>query len=262
MKNTCVSICSYHRTLSEECDGNKVIRKFASQGFENFRVLFDNQTGKSESEVENGYQSKVCLYNGLDFEENSFNRPINKHHRWGSHQNPNYFYAHFRMLIFFLKNPGFEYYWFFDDDVNFDGSLKDMLMAYEGLHDDFLAIQAFKKEDYKEIPRISVINNRMEGSRGFWLGHCPGAGDNFKSFERHIGCFFPIARFSNRAMIHLLELNKSGYYGYSEGFVPTSLASEGFKVASMMDEFNNYFVNNNTDCILYHKGAKFTWEWL
>ena len=62
-------------------------------------------------------------------------------------------------------------------------------------------------------------------------------------------------------MEHLLQLHKEGYYGYSEGFVPTSLASDGFKVSSMMDEFNNYYLENN-DCVIKHKGSKFTWEWL
>ena len=62
-------------------------------------------------------------------------------------------------------------------------------------------------------------------------------------------------------MEHLMNLHKEGYFGYSEGFVPTSLASDGFKVSSMMDEFNNFFIENNI-CTLYHKGSKFTWEWL
>jgi hypothetical protein len=260
MVNTSVIICTYHRTL--DGDGNKNILEFKNQNFENFYVLFDDHHRLNEKEVSKKYgNSNVCLYNNEDFEKNLFNRPISKFHFWGSHQNPKYFYAHFRMLVFYLKNPNFDYYWFFDDDVTFNGDLKSFLYNYNDDTDDFLVIQAFKKDNYEEFDKISVINSRMKGSRGYWLGHCPGPGDNFKNSNKHIGSFFPIVRFSKKALQHLLKLNEEGYYGYSEGFVPTSLASDGFKVSSMMDEFNNFYkINNN--CELYHKGSKFTWEWL
>lgn len=254
------TVCSYHRTI--EGDGNKLIRKFASAGLENFKVLFDNQAGLSPDIVVQSYGSEVCVYDNEDFRLHGFDKPINKFHRWGCHQNPKYFYAHFRMLVFYLKNPDFDHYWFFDDDVDFKGNLKAFLDLYADQSEDFLAIQAFKKEAYEEFPKISIINDRMKGSHGNWLSLCPGPGDNFKPITRHIGCFFPIVRFTNKAMNHLLELHKDGYFGYSEGFVPTSLASDGFKVASIMDEHNNFFINNNSGCTLFHKGINFTWEWL
>lgn len=260
LKNTSVSICTYKRSLSG--DGSKLIKKFSDQGFENFFVHFDN-TNKCEIEdIKKSYNANICIYSEKDFEENNFNRPINKHHRWGSHQNPNYFYAHFRMLVFYMKNPNYEYYWFFDDDVDFEGNLKNLLSNYSNCEDDFLAIQAFKKENYENFPKISIINDKMKGSHGNWLSFCPGPGDVFKNTNIHIGSFFPIVRFSKNAMDYLLRLNNQNYYGYSEGFVPTSLASEGFKVSSMMDEFDNFFIKNNTNCVLFHKGIKFTWDWL
>jgi hypothetical protein len=260
MKNTSVAVCSYHRTF--DGDGNRNIVKFKNQNFDNFFVLFDNQQNLTPGEVSSKYDnSPVSFFNDEDFKKYEFDKPINIHHFWGSHQNPKYFYAHYRMLVHYINNPTFDYYWYFDDDVEFNGDLKTFLNEYEKVDDDFLVIQAFKKEDYVEFPNISVINNRMEGSRGYWLGHCPGPGDNFKNVNKHIGCFFPIVRFSNQALAHLLNLHKEGYFGYSEGFVPTSLASDGFKVSSMMDEFNNFYLDNN-NCELIHKGQKFTWEWL
>lgn len=260
MKNTSVAICSYHRTF--EGDGNKNIIEFKNQGFDNFFVLFDNQTDLSKDEISKKYDdSPISTYNDEDFIKYGFDKPISKYHFWGSHQNPKYFYAHHRMLVHYINNPNFEYYWYFDDDVQFTGDLKNFLNDYELLDDDFMAIQVFKKENYSEFPKISVINSRMLGSRGYWLGHCPGPGDNFKNVDKHLGSFFPIVRFSNGALSHLYELHKQGYYGYSEGFVPTSLASDGFKVSSMMDEFNKLQVDN-TSCELIHKGQKFTWEWL
>jgi hypothetical protein len=258
--NVATTICSYHRTL--EGDGNKLIKKFSRSGLDNFRVLFDNQKKIDQNYIEEKYESKACLYDDDDFIKHNFNKPINHNHRWGSHQNPKYFYAHFRMLVFYLKNPDFDHYWFFDDDVDFDGDMKLFLDNYKNQNEDFLAIQAFKKEDYLEFPKISIINNRMKGSHGNWLEWSPGPGDNFESKSRHIGSFFPIVRFTKNAMNYLLDLHREGFYGYSEGFVPTSLASSGFSVASIMDEFNNFFIENNTNCKLYHKGSEFTWEWL
>lgn len=258
-EGTCLVVSSYHRTL--EGGWNENIRKFARQGLD-FFVLFDNQKGMGERTVSDAYGSRVCLYDDGDFSRLGFDKPIDSRHRWGNHQNPKYFYAHYRMMLFYLKNPGMKYYWFFDDDVSFEGDLKGFLDLYEGVDDDFLAIQAFKKENYPEFPRVSVINSRMSGSHGSWLDWCPGPGDRFRGAEKHFGCFFPVVRFSGDAMEHLLKLHGEGYYGYHEGFVPTSLASAGFKVASMMDEFNDFFVANTTDCRLYHKHTEFTWEWL
>ena len=251
---------SYDRTFHG--DGNTLIKKFSSHFGKNFFVLFDNQNNIDKNTIHNKYDSQICLYNNDDFNKYNFNRPINLKHRWGNHQNPKYFYAHFRMLVFYISNPNYDYYWFFDDDVDFTGNLKDFLNEYNEYNDDFIAIQAFKKENYTNLPRISVINNRMSGSHGNWLHMCPGPGDNFKSIDIHIGSFFPIVRFSNRAMKYLLDLNNNNFYGYSEGFVPTSLASAGFTVSSMKDEFNNYFIDKNIDCQLLHKGIQFTWEWL
>jgi hypothetical protein len=260
MKNTSVVVCTYERTL--EGGGNKIIVDFKNQNFDNFFVLFDKKNNMSDEEISEHYsKSNICSYDESDFKKYGFDKKIDPNHRWGSNQNPNYFYAHFRMLVFYLKNPNFDHYWFFDDDVTFNGNLKDLLSQYDTDDSDFIAIQSFKKENYLELPKISVINNRMEGSRGYWLNYCPGPGDNFKTVDRHLGCFFPIVRLSKSAMDHLYKLHIEGYYGYSEGFVPTSLASDNFKVSSMMDEFNNFYKENKC-CELFHKGINFTWEWL
>ena len=91
------------------------------------------------------------------------------------------------MLTYYIKNPNFDHYWFFDDDVQFDKNLKGFLELYNDVKEDFLAIIVFKKEDYKEFPKVNLINDRMLGSKGYWLGHCPGDGDKFKSKDRHMG---------------------------------------------------------------------------
>lgn len=260
MDKTVVVLCTYNRTFTGDWNGN--ILKFKNQEFPHFEILFDNQTNLPIDEISKNYgDANICLFNDKDFEINNFNRLINLNHRWGNHQNPKYFYAHFRMLTYFIKNPNYDYYWFFDDDVSFEGNLKMLLSNYNNIGDDFISIQAFKKSDVSAFPNISIINSKMEGNKGNWLNMCPGPGDNFPPINTHLGSFFPIIRLSKKAMEYLLSLNEMGYFGYSEGFVPTVLGSANFNLSSMMDEFNNFYIENNV-CVLYHKGIKFTWEWL
>jgi hypothetical protein len=261
MNNTAVVFCTYPRSLSGGFYDNFL--KYKNENFPHFFVMFDDQSQDLNLQVlrETYQNSTIHTYNLKNFDEHNFNRPIDKKHRWGSHQNPNYFYAHFRMLLFYMKYPQFDYYWFFDDDVYFDANLKPFLTEYESHKEDFISIQAFKKDKYEEFPFVSQANQRM-GSSGHWLGFAPGPGDVYKSTEKHMGCFYPIVRYSNKAMSHLIELNKQNYYGYSEGFVPTSLASDGFSVASMLDEYDQYFIKPTTNCKLTHKNDNFTWTWI
>lgn len=260
MKNTSIVVSTYYRTF--DGDGNKTILNFKNENFDHFYILFDDHHNMLEEDISKKYDnSNVCVYNDEIFKKYNFNRPISRYHFWGNHQNPKYFYAHFRMLVYYINYPNFDYYWFFDDDVIFNGSLKTMLEKYSLIKDDLLGIQIFKKEEYPRFPNVSVVNKRMGGSRGNWLSFCPGPGDNFKNSDIQMGSFFPMVRYSNRALAYLLGLNTLGYYGYSEGFVPTSLASAGFMVSSMLNEFNEFLIDCN-ECTLHHKGMEFTWEWL
>lgn len=258
--NTVIVYCTYERSLEGGYLQN--LHDFKKELGNNVAVMFDNKTGVDLDKLNEVYQTPLTTYTPEEFEQHNFNRPIDRKHRWGSHQNPNYFYAHFRMLLFYLKNPNYDYYWFFDDDVFFEGSLRELLEGYENYDVDFVSVQGFKKEDYSELPHVSQVNDKMLGSHGNWLSMAPGPGDNYKSIDRHLGCFFPVVRFSNRAMKHLVSLNEEGYFGYSEGFVPTALASDGFGVASMLNESDEYFVPHNSSCKLIHKNIPFTWSWI
>lgn len=261
MNNTAVAICTYHKTFGGDWHTN--ILQFGEQNFPVFEVLFDNQVKMTKEEVSAKYNNiPVCLFDDEFFAQHNFNRPISTRHRWGNHQNPKYFYAHFRMLSYYIQNPQYDYYWFFDDDVQFVGDIKGLLSDYNAYNDDFMAIQLFSKELYSGFDRINIAGPKMKGSGGVWLGFAPGPGDAYKSVEKHMGSFFPIVRYSNKAMAHLIELNKQGYYGYSEGFVPTSLASDGFSVSSMLNDDDKYFIKTDSTCILKHKGAPFAWSWI
>lgn len=259
MNNTAVVLCTYHRTF--EGDGNKNILKFKDQNFDNFEILFDNQLGLTNQEISDKYnQTKICLFDDVFFKKWKYDRPIDTHHFWGSHQNPKYFYAHFRMLTYYIQNLHYDYYWFFDDDVSFEGDLKGLLSNYDEVNDDFIGIEVFKKEEYSEYSHISTVNSNMKGSKGYWFDHFPGPGDKIES-DKYFGSFFPIVRLSRVALQGLWGDNEYGIYGYSEGFVPTAIVQRGGKISSMMDEHNNFNIENNK-CTLFHKGEKFTWGWL
>jgi len=101
---TCVAVSTYHKTLK---DNNNII-SFKEQNFDHFYVLFDNSKNIDHTELVQSYQTNnVCDYSELEFNHFGFNKPIDLRHRWGNHQNPKYFYAHFRMLMMFLKHPDF-----------------------------------------------------------------------------------------------------------------------------------------------------------
>lgn len=259
---TAVVISTYHKTLND--NGAEFVKQYRDQNFQSLHILFDNKLNHTLKDLNEVYGNVgLCMYNESDFENHKLNRSVHPSHRWGSHQNPNYFYAHFRMLVFWLYNPHYDYYWFFDDDVTFGGDLKGLLSLYDTETYDFLAIQAFKKEEYEnKFPFVPKVNENM-GSRGHWLSFAPGPGDQYKTCEKHMGSFFPIVRFSNRALKYLYELNQEDFYGYSEGFVPTTIASNPeYSVASMLDENDNYYIKNNIECELRHKGSTFTWTWI
>lgn len=259
--NTAISFSTFDRTFTG--DWNLNICKIKNIINKNFFVLFDNKNKFSEEKISEHYDNaQICSYTPEEFLLNDFTKTVDKMHRWGSHQNPNYFFAHFRMLMFYIKQPFFDYYWFFDDDVSVEGDLNSFVQSYELVNSDFVAIQVFKKENYPEFPHVSCVSNKMKGSHGNWLSYAPGPGDKYKSLTKHMGSFFPIVRFSNQALKYLFKVHRDGYYGYSEGFVPTTIASEGLTVSSILDEDNKYFVNQSSKIDFFHKRNKFTWEWL
>lgn len=196
-------------------------------------------------------------------EKFNFRRDVSKNHFWNSQGNRNivWFYAHFRMLYFFLKNSEYDYYWFFDDDVhcnNWDAFTN----SFENEDSDFLSYFLFKNSNVESYPNIPKVDNRMFSGE-LWFRRFPGDGDELlHDVNEYFGSFFPIVRYSRKALIHLLELTYRGYHGYGEGFVPTMLAKEGLKMNSIFnsDNTSNYF--NTEEIIIRHKNEKINWEWL
>ena len=192
-----------------------------------------------------------------------FNGDVSKRHYWNSYGNRNiiWFFAHFRMLNYYMKNPNYDYYWFFDDDVKvenwdlfFDGTDKD--------DSDFLAYIIFKESNVNSQKNIPVIDDRTT-SKSLWFDRFPGDGDILpENINEKFGSFFPTNRFSNRAMKKLLEIHKEGLYGYSEGFVPTMLNKHGYKLNTIIksDNTSDFFDVDKVN--IQHKNIKINWEWI
>lgn len=188
---------------------------------------------------------------------------VSKKHFWNSRGDKNiiWFYAHFRMLNFYLKNPNYDYYWFFDDDVK----MGDWGKFFEGTDNDdsdFLGYFIFKNKNVESQTNVPKMDDKTS-SRHTWFDRFPGDGDNIGSDTKELfGSFFPVNRFSNNAMKKLLELHNEGLHGYSEGFVPTMLNKYGYKLSSLInpDNTSSYFDVNQVN--IQHKHIKITWEWI
>ena len=209
-------------------------------------------------ELEDGYK-----FTEQDIRDNfGFYSNVSKKHYWNSEGNRNivWFYAHFRMLNFYIKHPYFDYYWFFDDDVKIDDWEKFLLEVDQDTSD-FISYFVFKDKDNPKFNHIPTIDNKTVSDH-MWFERFPGDQDHLPDGVKNIfGSFFPINRYSNSAMEYLKELTLQGYHGYGEGFVPTVLANKGFSVNTLYDKSHNsnLFDTNNT---ILHKDSIIKWEWI
>ncbi len=251
--NQAICVC----TMAEAYDGyvaNMSPQLFAQKNFYTLvdiskNPAFNRGLGYTESQIRDA----------LNFKLN-----VSKRHYWNSYGNRNiiWFYAHFRMLLFYINNPGFEYYWFFDDDVK----MNDWNAFFEGFNKDtttdFFSYFVFKKTGVLSHPKIPLIDRKTTSGQ-IWFERFPGDGDVLPpNVTEHFGSFFPTVRYSNRAMKKLLELTLEGYTGYGEGFVPTVLNLHGMSLGTVIrsDGQSDYFDTNTVNII--HKGTKVNWSWI
>lgn len=193
----------------------------------------------------------------------NFTGEVSKRHYWNSYGNRNiiWFYAHFRMLNYYIENPNYDYYWFFDDDVKVD----NWDLFFEGTDkddSDFLGYIVFKDSNVLSQEKIPIIDNRTT-SQHMWFERFPGDGDILpESIDEKFGSFFPTNRFSNRAMKKLLEIHKEGLHGYSEGFVPTMLNKYGYTLNTIIKSDNTSDFFDVDQVNIQHKNMKINWEWI
>lgn len=193
----------------------------------------------------------------------NFDKKISEYHFWNPRNSRNiiWFYPHFRMLNFYIQNPDYDFYWFFDDDVKAVNWI-EFFKGFENNSSDFLAYYIFKNKNVESQSNVPKIDNNTY-SKEQWFSRFPGPGDVLpKTVNEIFGSFYPFVRYSNKSMEALLKAHKEGFYGYSEGYVPTILNHLGFSMSTIFtpNSMSNYFDNNVVN--IQHKGTKVEWSWI
>jgi len=211
-------------------------------------------------------QDNVVFYNEDQLRtELDFSATLDKNHWWSGEDGNRtiiWFYPHFRMLYFYLLHPNYDYYWFFDDDISFpNADYEEFLRAHYDIAADCVITYIFSKE--KNIAGVHSMDENMVAyhSKEFnWLTHYPGPGDKQpESVETNLGSYFPIVRLSNQALETLWRKHKEGYYGYSEGYVPTTLHNENLSLYSIYDKESEILANPSL--LVHHKNYhQMKWE--
>lgn len=189
----------------------------------------------------------------------SFEGGVSKKSWWNPYGNRTvaWYYAHFRMLLYYMENPDADYYYFLDDDVKADWGL--LFAGLDRSDADFMAYFIFKNIGVvsQDVP---VIDNQTYSGRE-WFKRYPPDGDTFIS-EELFGSFFPIVRFSNKAMRELVDACHKGFFGYGEGFVPSYLNWTGYKLKSIINKDDKSDLFDVEKVNILHKNQKITWSWI
>jgi hypothetical protein len=234
---------------------NEWLPKITNNNYDKFLII---------DTTNNDFIKEGFLYNENDIRNNlNFPHNVSKRHYWNSYGNRNiiWFFAHLRMLNFYISYPDYEYYWFFDDDVRID-DWNNFLTETDKCDSDFISYFIFKKPGVASQPNVPHIDNRTV-SQHMWFERFPGDADTLPfGITEYFGSFFPTTRYSNNAMKKLLELNNDGYFGYGEGFVPTVLNQYGFTLNTLItseDKSDLFDFENNK---IWHKNIIVDWSWI
>ncbi|MEI8176243.1 MAG: DUF3405 domain-containing protein, partial [Candidatus Omnitrophota bacterium] len=114
------------------------------------------------------------------------------------------------VLDYFLKHSAFDYYWKVEFDVRFVGEWSDFFDRFAHDDSDFLATEIKTPRtcpDWRWEQLVSPV-----------------------PFNERIGCFFPVTRFSRKALEVLDRSYRAGIDGFCEVAVPTTLKSEGLSI--------------------------------
>jgi hypothetical protein len=237
---------------------------------DNLHLLYDaTKNIDLENKIKYSFKQENIHYYDLEYLQKTFNRyePPDISHRWadGGTRNINWFFPHLRMLYFYLANPNYDYYWYFDDDSSFkNGTINDFLNATSYIDADCVITYIFTNPEDKQ-EGVLAVNNKMGsyyGDYSAWLSWFPGKGDRIMPGAKRHGSYFPFVRLSKAALMKLWELHQEGYIGYSEGYVPTMLNYFGYKLHSLNKEDASLNVPEISRIRIQHKGGDILWNHL
>ena len=137
----------------------------------------------------------------------------------------------------------------------------EFFKSFESNDADFISYYIHKNVGVQSQPNIPEIDgNTYSGPE--WYERFPGDGDQVDTDSDLFGSFFPIVRFSNESLKYLVDIINKDIHGWHEGFVPTVLNQEGFKLDTI---FNNQSRSDHFDVDkihIKHKGIKVEWSWI
>lgn len=138
-------------------------------------------------------------------------------------KNIQWFHADYPIFFFYKKHPEYKHYWQIEFDVRFTGRWNLFFSSVDKNDADFMATSIKSKKEYSDY--------------NAWEAH------NLKVDEGLLRqSYFPIVRFSNKALVLLDGEFKSGKCGYCEVIIPSLLNIHNY---SLLD-IDNKFYNNQT----------------
>ena len=124
------------------------------------------------------------------------------------------------LLLFYLKNPNYCYYWVMEYDVRFTGSWNDFFSYFSKNDADLLGTTLFRYE-----ARSDWVHWRSLQTPGIKLKK-----------TNLIRGFFPIYRLSNQALEQLHNAYTNGWAGHFEVAIPTILKYCGLRIEDIGGE--------------------------
>lgn len=121
---------------------------------------------------------------------------------------------HFAVLSFYRQNPTYDYYWYIEDDVRFNGD-------WNCFFDNFI----HNKADFL----TSHIRHQVDEPNWFWWNFIRFKGITPTSMKL-VASFNPIFRISRDALTFIDECLSKGWSGHHEVVLPTLLVAGGYQV--------------------------------
>jgi hypothetical protein len=121
---------------------------------------------------------------------------------------------HFAVLKFHLNNPGYEYYWFIEDDVRFNGNWLHFFNSFKDNRHDFITCHL---RWYTQEPEWYWYITLRHAKMAVPLQEC-------------IRSFNPVYRISRRALSFIHQALADGWTGHHEVLLPTLLYRNGYSI--------------------------------
>lgn len=125
--------------------------------------------------------------------------------------------CHFPLLKFYLDNRQYDYYWFIEDDISFNGNWDNLFQAYKNSTADFIS---------------TFIKGYSEDPQWYWWSKLKTNNKKILT-ENKMRSFNPIYRLSNAALGCIDNALKNGWSGHNEALFATLLYNRGFALTDM-----------------------------